>query len=541
MRGWTAWAVAAGLAAAAWGGVVGAAGPAGPAGALAEIARAEALIDVDRFDRALAVLKAVQVTNSAEAARLDLALGRIYLGLGKPAQALDFFDHAAMASLDDADATLGMAQSELALGHLAKARQHAEAALRADAGAMSAQLVLALVEERTARHDSAMARMTALARDNPDSEDVAVIRARFTYGWDNTLALSQLDQFVRTHPAAALAEDTLGRMLWGAGRREPGLDHCRNAETSYARQGNGARAEAVHAWIAMVSARRATPIIEPPAAPAPVPVQPAPVQPTQPVPARPEPGPVVPIKGTQPPSASPEPAAPVPGGPRHFAGPPQTPANVPFDEIHSSGSGLVLEGGGRVLTNRHVAAAMKKWMLLCNGLGQCIVGRPIEISKDADLALVELKEPFRDRPGMPLSKLSVARPGRQVLVMGYPTPEMVGVSEPTLTQGLVSKSTNAKDRPGEFQMTARINPGNSGGPVFDNRGNLVGISVSKLMGKVDDKGFIGIADTYQAVSAPAIAQFLKIQAGQGPPAGPVIDPEALYEEMLSRVVLIIVG
>jgi serine protease Do len=51
-----------------------------------------------------------------------------------------------------------------------------------------------------------------------------------------------------------------------------------------------------------------------------------------------------------------------------------------------------------------------------------------------------------------------------------------------MTEGMVSSEIGlTADR---FHISAAIQPGNSGGPVFDDRGNLLGLVVSKLLPEV---------------------------------------------------------
>ena len=50
--------------------------------------------------------------------------------------------------------------------------------------------------------------------------------------------------------------------------------------------------------------------------------------------------------------------------------------------------------------------------------------------------------------------------------------------KPTITQGIISKVFN--DDVGVFMTTAAINSGNSGGPIFNLKGNLVGVTFAKL-------------------------------------------------------------
>ena len=71
-------------------------------------------------------------------------------------------------------------------------------------------------------------------------------------------------------------------------------------------------------------------------------------------------------------------------------------------------------------------------------------------------------------------------PGEQIYVMGYPMSSILGRYNPSISQGIISKTSGFGERSGEFQITAKINLGNSGGPIFNNKGEMIGISVGKL-------------------------------------------------------------
>jgi S1-C subfamily serine protease len=66
--------------------------------------------------------------------------------------------------------------------------------------------------------------------------------------------------------------------------------------------------------------------------------------------------------------------------------------------------------------------------------------------------------------------LSAGRDGAEIFVIGHPE----GLRY-TLSTGIISGL-----RDDEVQISAAVSPGNSGGPVYDNRGNLIGIVSSKF-------------------------------------------------------------
>ena len=67
--------------------------------------------------------------------------------------------------------------------------------------------------------------------------------------------------------------------------------------------------------------------------------------------------------------------------------------------------------------------------------------------------------------------------GESVVVIGNP----IGL-EHTMTDGMVS-SRRVYEGKRYIQMSAPVSPGNSGGPVFDEHGDVIGVTVAKLWGE----------------------------------------------------------
>jgi len=203
--------------------------PEGETGPSLELARG--LIDAERFEQAVVVLKGLDETGSTP--QTALLMGRIYLALGKPGKALELFEQASFRSLDnEAEAYLGLAEARLALGDLAKARGEATRSLRSDPDLLPAHLVLASIDQRLGRSDEAKERLHRLRQDRPDSEDVAVILARYLAQQDGPpAAVAELSAFVRRHPTSAVAHDHLGNFLWATGRKAEAIE-ARMAEVA---------------------------------------------------------------------------------------------------------------------------------------------------------------------------------------------------------------------------------------------------------------------------------------------------------------------
>ncbi len=499
---------------------------------------ARSLIDAEQFEQAVAILKQLDTTDATTSAQIDLLFGRIYLAIGKPAKALGFFEEASFASLDgEAEAYLGLSEADLALGDLAKARRNAALALKSDPDLIAAHLVLARADLRIGKAADAATRLRQLQRDRENSEDVAIVLARFLAQQDGPAAgISELERFVRQVPTSAGAYDTLGQMMWATGRKAEAVQARDTARQLYLDRGQTGRSEAMAAWIKAVDpqgklkAQKA--LAEEPSKPvqpelqkpivrdAPKEAPPPQAQPRPPVEAAPAPPPP-PRKVTQAVAlAQPEPFPIAPGSPI------------------MTGSGVVLEGGRMILTNRHVIEGMTT-LYVRNGTGHVRKARVAKVSNEDDLALLEIDKPFPEGAVTPISDIIQPPAGRAAIVMGYPMIGLLGDEQPALTEGIVAKAAGLGNDPNTFQMTTKINKGNSGGPVFDKRGHLLGVAVGKTdTAAIYQKTGTLLEDMNIGIKGGRILAFLgKAVAAES--AAPEMSLEDLYQQMLPRAVLIV--
>jgi len=511
---------------------------------------ARSLIDAEQFEQAVSVLKQLDASDGASAAQIDLLFGRIYLGIGKPAKALGFFEEASFASLDgEAEAYLGLSEADLALGDLAKARRNAALALKTDPDLIAAHLVLAIADQRVGHGAEALARLRKLQKDRPDSEDVAIVLARYLAQQNGPNAgIAELEAFSSRVPTAAGAQDMLGQFLWAAGRKQDAVLARVLAKELYEARNQTGRAEAMTAWLKAVDpkgqyerqAARA-PDTPPTVAPAPAVVPPppavaAPPPVLSPVPTLRASPPAVagPPDEPPPPAAAPRPA--IKSMPITALAHPEP---LPFapGSMMMTGSGVVLEGGRQIITNRHVIEGMSV-VYVRNGTGHVRRAHVAKVSSEDDLALLEIDSPFPEGAVMPLSAIVEPAAGRSAIAMGYPMITVFGDEQPSLTEGIVAKTSGLSDDPGTFEMTAKLNKGNSGGPIFDKRGHLIGVAV----GKVDTAGIYKesgamVEDMNLGIKGGRILHFL----GKTPTpetASAEMNLEDLYQEMLPRAVLV---
>ncbi len=172
---------------------------------------------------------------------------------------------------------------------------------------------------------------------------------------------------------------------------------------------------------------------------------------------------------------------------------------IPEDQPSGSlGTGFVIDSDGSVLTNYHVIeqAAENRSVEIVVSLrdkrqfSARILGR----DPKTDIALLQI----RDKNGSAPAKLSVAKLGDSDRVrIGEP---VVAIGNPfgldySVSAGIISsKNRNIGQGPFDnfLQTDAAINPGNSGGPLFNTKGEVIGIN-SAIFSRSGQFGGIGFA------------------------------------------------
>lgn len=138
------------------------------------------------------------------------------------------------------------------------------------------------------------------------------------------------------------------------------------------------------------------------------------------------------------------------------------------------GTGFIIDPAGYVVTNEHVireADDVRVRLADEREFKAEIVGRDSKL----DLALLRLQG-AKDLPAAPLGSSEMLRVGEHVLAVGNP----FGLGH-TVTLGIVSakaRSIGAGPYDDFIQTDASINPGNSGGPLFNWKGEVVGINTA---------------------------------------------------------------
>jgi S1-C subfamily serine protease len=153
------------------------------------------------------------------------------------------------------------------------------------------------------------------------------------------------------------------------------------------------------------------------------------------------------------------------------------PTVVSVSQRAGSGSGIIVNRDGVVLTNAHVVGQSRTVEV---GLadGRTLTGQVAGVDPTIDVAVVRV--PAQNLPAAPLGDSDRLQVGQAAIAIGNP----LGL-ERTVTSGVVS-AVNRNPRgislDGLIQTDAAISPGNSGGPLVDSRGRVIGINTAVLSG-----------------------------------------------------------
>lgn len=143
-------------------------------------------------------------------------------------------------------------------------------------------------------------------------------------------------------------------------------------------------------------------------------------------------------------------------------------------EFKSGGTGFLLNGRGFMITNAHVVKNSKN-IRVFNVKGEQFNAFVVRLDPARDVAIIKIDDPaFKPLPLLPygISKGSsdIAEP---IFTLGFPRDEIV------YGEGYLSAKTGFNGDTLSCQIAVPANPGNSGGPVFNHKGEVIGILSGK--------------------------------------------------------------
>ena len=168
------------------------------------------------------------------------------------------------------------------------------------------------------------------------------------------------------------------------------------------------------------------------------------------------------------------------------------PSVVTVFTMHGSGSGFVIDREkALIVTNRHVIKNGKKiWVRFYSGedaedTKDYTTVKVIRIHKDSDIAILKIDcDTSQLPPALSIAKTDKVKQGESIFTIGTPSSGIKeiggGLLPQTVTEGIISATGRKVLKSECFQISAAINPGNSGGPLFNMKGEVIGINTYGL-------------------------------------------------------------
>ena len=170
------------------------------------------------------------------------------------------------------------------------------------------------------------------------------------------------------------------------------------------------------------------------------------------------------------------------------------------DDWQANGSGIIISKSGHIITNHHVIedADDIEVEFILNDEVQKFNAEIVQIDKVNDLAIIKIHDMnFDGVSTLPYNfKTRSSDVGTKVYAFGYPMALSIMGKEIKVTDGIISSKTGFDGDITTYQITAPIQGGNSGGPLFDDKGNLIGINSSGIRKDIADNVGYSIKTSY---------------------------------------------
>ena len=186
----------------------------------------------------------------------------------------------------------------------------------------------------------------------------------------------------------------------------------------------------------------------------------------------------------------------------------QTTTNIwgQVSETASSGTGFILSEDGYIISNYHVVEGAQK-LTVITYMGDEYEAKLVGFDQMNDVAI--LKVEANNLAPVTIGSSDDLIVGDQVVAIGNPLGELTS----SLTVGYISAKDRTINTDGNLinmmQTDAAINPGNSGGPLFNMKGEVIGITTAKYSGSTGSGASIeGIGFAIPIADVMAMAEDL---------------------------------
>ena len=399
-------------------------------------------INRNNLQTALKLLGEIKISSELDKEKINLLFGDIYLKINKPQKAIEFYESAFMTSDEDVESLseLGLAEAYLRKGNLKESIKRAKRSLEINSDRTRGKIVLAIGLTKNGEKEEALKILEQLYSSSPNDSQVNIAIANYHSSFENNKeAINILDKFLKKFPTSYQVMDNLADLYWLDGNKVKALELKFKVYQYHEFNRNKDKQKETKKWILSIDPdffkkEKKKKISK----------------------KKKEEYQEEEIKKYD-----------------------NRKKEIEFEKFdfayNFTGSGFIVGNGKYVITNNHVINGARR-IAVRNGKGKISYAEVAAVSKDYDLAILKLNKKFKQY--LKPKDFEEPKVGEDVLSIGYPMTAFFGNDLPVITQGIISKVY--PDNFGIFLTTTDINSGNSGGPIFNLKGNLVGISVATL-------------------------------------------------------------
>lgn len=171
------------------------------------------------------------------------------------------------------------------------------------------------------------------------------------------------------------------------------------------------------------------------------------------------------------------------------------------------GTGFAVSSNGYIVTNYHVISGADS-VYVQNVNGDSYKTKPVFVDPQYDVAILKITDTtFKSLGPLPYGfKKSKSDLGENVFTYGYPT------DYPVFGEGSLSSQMGFNGDSLAYRVSIPVNPGNSGGPLFDSKGNVIGI-ISGKQALVEGAAFaIKSNYLYKAIQSDTLANKITLSS-----------------------------
>ena len=460
-------------------------------------------INRDNLTEAINLLKKIEIENELQQDKINVLFGDIYLKINKPQKAEEFYEKSFFATNKDIEALslIGLAEVRLLQGKLNDAIKYSEQAIRINSDKTRPKIILAIAKTRIGEGEEAIKILNDLYQSQKTSEIALAISDYYSSFDDTKQAIEVLEGYLKRSPNSIKVLDQIANLYLLNGDKEKAIEAKYKVFKYHEYNRNKKRAREAKSWIVSVDPKFFD-----------------------------KPKKVEKIKEEESKEYEEE----------EISNYEENKVTPNYEEFafapNAHGSGFIIGKGKFVITNHHVIEGAKK-IAVRNGIGKVTNAKVFAISKDYDLAILKLDNPYPKKFAINDKDFVDPKPGDDVISIGYPG---IGITfeQPTITQGIISKVFD--DKLGIFLTTAAINSGNSGGPIFNLNGKLVGVSFATLDKQkfLEETGQLP-TDMGYAIKSNMIKEVFEYKKGV-PVKSAKFDKASIYEKMLPSIALVVV-